>query len=96
MVHNRFSVLHELFLRHVPRRDILIRLLVDFRVKMNGPRRTHNLVSPVECVPTQLGRLHDGPNGHDGSGKTKGLLDRRVQQWETCLVDEVDDVLVSV
>jgi len=79
VVHHQFSVLRELLLRHIPRRDILFRSLVDLRVQMYSSRRTHDFISPVECIPSQFGRLHNGPDRHDGSCKTKGLLDRRVQ-----------------
>ena len=78
MVHHRFPVLRELLLCHVPRWDILVRSLMDLRIQMHGPGRAHNFISPVEYEPTQLGRLHDGPDRHDGSGETKGLLNRRV------------------
>ena len=76
MVRHRLPVLHELLRRHVPRRDVFIWSLVDLWVQMHGPGRTHDLLSPVERVPTQLGRLHHGSDRHHGSGKAKGLLDR--------------------
>ena len=96
MVHHRLSVLHELLLRHVPRGDILSRSLMYLRIQMHCPRRTHDLVSPGEGVPAQLGRLHDGPDRHHGGSETKGFLNRRVHQWKIGLIDEVDDVLVRV
>ena len=77
MIHHRFSVLHEPLLRHVPRRDIFVRLLVDLRIQVHTPSRAHDLVSWVEREPTQLGRLHDGPDRHDGSSETQGLLNCR-------------------
>ena len=78
MVHDRFPVLRELGLCHVPRRDVFSRVLVNLRIQMHGPRRTYDLVPLVERVSTQLGRPLDGPDGHDRSSKTKGLLDRGV------------------
>ena len=96
MVHHRFPVLRELALRHVPRRDVLIRFLVNLRIQMYSPRRAHDLVSLVERVSTQLGPPHDRPDGHDRSSKTKGLLDRRAHQWEVYLVDEVNGILARV
>ena len=79
MVGHRPSVLHELLLHHVPRRDVLIRSFVDLRIQMHSPRRTHDNVSLFERESPQFGWLHDAPHGHGGSGKTKGLLDRRVE-----------------
>ena len=79
MIHHRFPVLRELLLCHVPRRDILGRMIVDFWIQMHSPRRTHDQISSVERVPTQLSRLHYDPTGHRVSRKTEGLLDRRVQ-----------------
>ena len=96
MVHHRFPVLRELGLRHVPRRDVLIRFLVNIRIQMHGPRRTQDLLVSIERVSTQLGPLLDDPDGHGRRNEPKGLLDRRVHQWEVCLVDKVNGVLARV